>query len=236
MKSVISTLFAFLSTLFRSRFALQLEIVARRRQLAPRSMGADHTQTPVQESRSISPGVGGQQMNEEQAITARVGIDFGGVIVRNQKRVRSEDTRLAGSENAEVAQHGLFDAIREIISICDGHVWIISKAGPRMQARTLAWLNAVDFFSRTGLDPEHVRFCAEREEKEAICRELGLSHFVDDHVHVMQILRHAVPHLYFFRERGGERFCPPWATLVSSWPEVVELLTSSLSTDCSIRE
>jgi hypothetical protein len=130
----------------------------------------------------------------------------------------------------------VFDAIHKIISICEGRVWIISKAGPRMQARTRAWLDTVDFFSRTGLDVEHVRFCLERQEKEAICRELGISHFVDDHVHVMQILRHTVPHLYFFGEQGRKRFCPPWATFVSNWAEVVELLTSSLSKNCPTRE
>jgi len=72
----------------------------------------------------------------------RIGIDFGGVIVRNRKLVRDEDTGLAGSDKAAVAQDGVFDAIHEIIS----------KAGPRMQARTRAWLDTVDFFSRTGLD------------------------------------------------------------------------------------
>jgi hypothetical protein len=124
---------------------------------------------------------------------ARVGIDFGGVIVRNRKLTRGEDTGLAGSDKVAIAQDGVFDAIREIISICEGRVWIVSKAGPRMQARTRAWLDTVDFFSRTGLDVEHVRFCLERQEKGTICRELGVTHFVDDHVHVMQILRHTVP-------------------------------------------
>ena len=79
----------------------------------------------------------------------RIGIDFGGVIVRNRKLVRDEDTGLAGSDKAAVAQDGVFDAIHEIIS----------KAGPRMQARTRAWLDTVDFFSRTGLEADHVRFC-----------------------------------------------------------------------------
>ena len=88
-------------------------------------------------------------MKEQQAMT-RIGIDFGGVIVRNRKLVRDEDTGLAGSDKAAVAQDGVFDAIHDIISICDGGVWIISKAGPRMQARTRAWLDTVDFFSRTG--------------------------------------------------------------------------------------
>ena len=78
-------------------------------------------------------------MKEQQAMT-RIGIDFGGVIVRNRKLVRDEDTGLAGSDKAAVAQDGVFDAIHEIIS----------KAGPRMQARTRAWLDTVDFFSRTG--------------------------------------------------------------------------------------
>ena len=158
----------------------------------------------------------------------RVGIDYGGVIVRNRKLVRGEDTGLAGFHTPEAAQPGVFDAMREIISICDGHVWIVSKAGSRMQERTRAWLDTVDFFTRTGLDVDHVRFCFERQEKGAICRELGISHFVDDHVHVMQILRYSVPHLYFFREQGGERFCPPWATLVSDWTEVVNSLRMSL--------
>lgn len=165
----------------------------------------------------------GKSMNEGRS-KARVGIDFGGVIVKNRKLVRGEDTGLPGFHAPEAAQPGVFDVIREVLSICNGNVWIVSKAGSRMQESTRAWLDTVDFYSRTGLDAEHLRFCQQREEKDRICRELGISHFVDDHVHVMQILRHTVPHLYFFRERGAERFCPPWATLVSNWKEVVDLL------------
>ena len=161
----------------------------------------------------------------------RVGIDFGGVIVRNRKLVRGEDTGLAGFHTPEAAQPSVFDAMRGTISICDGHVWIVFKAGSRMQERTRAWLGAVDCFSRAGLDVEHLRFCQQREEKGAICRELGISHFVDGHVHVMQIFRYTVPHAYFFREQGGERFCPPWATSVSNWTEMVLWLRMSLSED-----
>ena len=170
---------------------------------------------------------------KEQQTAARVGIDFGGVIVRNRKLVRGEDTGLAGCDKAAVAQDGVFDAIHEIISICEGRVWIISKAGPRMQARTHAWLDTVDFFSRTGLDADHLRFCLNRQEKAVICRELEISHFVDDHVHVMQILRHTVPHLYFFGAQGRERFCPPWATCISNWADLMAVLTASLSKERS---
>ena len=89
-------------------------------------------------------------------MTAAVGIDFCGVIVRNRRLVRGEDTGLAGFRTPEATQPGVFDAIREIVSICDGHVWIVSKAGSRMQERTRAWLDTVDFFSRSGLDVEHL--------------------------------------------------------------------------------
>lgn len=90
-----------------------------------------------------------------------------------------------------------------------------------MQERTLSWLQSVDFFSRTGVQPDHVRFCLQLEDKKTICRDLRITNFIDDRVHVMQILRGAVPHLCLFGEPQGERFCPPWATFATTWPEVV---------------
>lgn len=156
----------------------------------------------------------------------RFGIDFGGVIVKN-RRVLGEDTDLSGAEHDDVAHEGVFEAVREIVSICDGQVWIVSKAKPQMQARTRSWLESVQFFSRTGLDASHIRFCLEREEKEGICKELETTHFIDDRIHVMQILRHTVPHLFLFGDESTEKFCPPWATFVFSWSRVVEILAES---------
>jgi hypothetical protein len=154
-------------------------------------------------------------------MNARIGIDFGGVIVRNLREDRGEDTSLQNSSASEAARDGAFEAIRLLCSAFDGRVWIISKAGPRMQERTLAWLQSVDFFSRTGLEPDHVRFCLQRQDKASICRELEISHFIDDRVHIVQILRGVVPHFCLFGEPGAERFCPPWATFASTWPEVM---------------
>jgi hypothetical protein len=171
------------------------------------------------------PGVLGRTAANKGLIMARVGVDFGGVIVKS--RTTGEDTSLRTNEGEEVAQDGVFAAITEINSICDGQLWIVSKAGPRMQARTRAWLEAVDFFSRTGLDADHLRFCVERHEKEPICRELKISHFVDDRVHIMQILRHTVPTLYLFADETQRKSCPPWATLVSDWAQLVEFLRST---------
>ena len=69
-----------------------------------------------------------------------------------------------------------------------------------MQELTLSWLQSVDFFSRTDLQPDHVCFCLQREDKENICRGLRITHFIDDRVHIMQILRRVVPRLCLFGE------------------------------------
>ena len=152
----------------------------------------------------------------------RVGLDFGGVIVPKGKSRAGEDTALEGSEGCGHAQKGAFEDIQRIVAACDGRVWIVSKAGPRMQARTRQWLASADFWARTGMVTGRVRFCLEREEKAQLCSELGITHFVDDRVHVMQILRPVVPHLYLFGDEGDERLCPPWATFVKDWAQVAD--------------
>ena len=154
-------------------------------------------------------------------MTMRIGLDFGGVIVRGRDHVSGEDTSIEDGDGAQVANVGALEGVSQLVSACDGCVWIVSKAGPRMQAQTLAWLEKVSFFPRTGLSAEHVKFCLQREDKKAICAELNLSHFVDDRIHVMQILRATVPHLYLFGHHEDAKFCPPWARFVQSWDQLV---------------
>jgi hypothetical protein len=54
-------------------------------------------------------------------------------------------------------------------------------------------------------------------------------------VHVMQILRAIVPHLCLFGEPGAERFCPPWASFASTWPQVVDWIACSPQPNCPTR-
>ena len=150
----------------------------------------------------------------------------------HRKDVLGEDTSLKGSDGYQVTRDGTFDAVRQIVTACDGRVWIVSKAGRRMQELTLAWLDAVDFYSRTGLKRDHVRFCLKREDKEKICRDLEINYFIDDRIHIMQILRYAVPNLYLFGDQGDKKFCPPWATFVSTWDQVVKIVTDYNTKDC----
>jgi hypothetical protein len=153
-------------------------------------------------------------------MSMKVGLDFGGVIVKPRHGPKRQETRLEGREHIELAHEGVFDAVRDMVSYTSGAVWIVSKAGPRTQSITRDWLDAVDFYSRTGFSRDQLRFCLERSEKETICRAVGITHFVDDRLHVMQILRHCVPNLFLFGAEEARRFCPPWACFVTNWAEL----------------
>ncbi len=93
-----------------------------------------------------------------------------------------------------------------------------------MERHTRDWLHASDFYQTTGLSPEHVRFCRERAGKRPICDELPITHFADDRINLMQILRETVPHLYRFAAESERRFTLRFATHVSSWTDLVEML------------
>ena len=164
-------------------------------------------------------------------MTMRWGIDFGGVIVKSGKRSGQSDTQLRQGDSASVAQEGVVDAVRTLVRLSGGQLWIVSKAGPRMQQRTRDWLQSTHFFDQTGMRADKLHFCLEREEKKGICQQLGITHFVDDRIHIMQILRGVVPNLYLFGDPGGEKFCPPWATFVPGWAELVGVILASADPD-----
>jgi hypothetical protein len=160
---------------------------------------------------------------DELVSLPRIGVDFGGVIVQPRARVAGEDTSLSlRNVSSQLPQPEAIESIRTLVELTDGAVWIVSKAGLKMRELTLQWLDANDFYARTGVPPNHIRFCYEREQKREICAELGITHFIDDRVHVMEILRSTVKHLYLFAPTGDKRHTPSYATHVSSWSEVLD--------------
>lgn len=152
----------------------------------------------------------------------RLGLDFGGVIVKAHDRNACEDTNLCSDDRMEMVHDGALEGIKTMVSLTGGAVWIVSKAGPKMQQITRDWLDAVDFYSKTSMARYHLCFCEERPQKETICTFLNITHFVDDRLHIMQILRHCVPNLLLFGTEKNRRFCPPWASLVTNWPELMK--------------
>lgn len=159
----------------------------------------------------------------------RIGLDFGGVVVPLAHRraggqdATGEDTTI--DARGQTTHPGALAGIATLVTRSSGNLWIVSKAGQRMEQRTRAWLDAWDVYDVTGLPRDRVYFCRTRQAKQPICEELAITHFVDDRVHLMQILRGTVPHLYRFAPEEDRHFTPTWATHVSNWPELVESLT-----------
>lgn len=152
---------------------------------------------------------------------SRIGIDIGRVII-GPSIGGVADTRFLGATLA-AAMHtppapGAFDTIAALVARHGGQVWLVSKCGPSVQTKTRAWLEHHQFWSRTGLDREHLRFCLHRPEKADHARALGLDVMVDDRVDVLEHLRGLVPELLLFGEQRGP--APPWTTHVADWAAV----------------
>lgn len=148
----------------------------------------------------------------------RLGIDIGRVIIGGSTDPRAGDTSFFGSDEAAMLATpeipGALEAIARLADRFDGRVWLVSKCGERIQQRTLRWLDAHDFFARTGVPRDQIRFCRRRQEKRGHCLDLGLTHFVDDHPDVHAAIAGAVRHQYLFGSAvpvGPAVAAPTWA-------------------------
>jgi hypothetical protein len=159
-----------------------------------------------------------------------LGVDVGNVIICAAGGV--EDTSfLSGSEEEAMqtpSSQGCFEALARLCEAFEGRLWIVSKAGPRVAARTLRWFEATRFFEITGIDPRHVRFCRERREKREHCVELGVTHFVDDRVDVLKHLLGLVPALFLFGPDAPAR-APAGMQGVTGWSKAERAILAAWS-------
>ena len=121
---------------------------------------------------------------------------------------------------------GSVAAIGRLMGVFDGRVWLVSKCGPVVQGKTLRWLDGHDFYRRTGMPRDHVRFCLKRPDKRGHCEELALTHFVDDHPEVHEAIRGVVDHQYFFGPQSEP--VPGYGIRAATWAEAEALITGSL--------
>lgn len=170
-------------------------------------------------------------MNDFSTRQPRLGIDIGRVIINGPAHPDGGDTAFfEGDEATMLATPEMPEAVASIAALVQafaGRVWLVSKCGPRTQERTLRWLQGHDFYRRTGIDPDHVRFCRERADKRGHCEELGLTHFVDDRVDVHEAIHGVVHHQYLFGPQTDP--VPPYTSHVVTWPEARAQIEASLS-------
>jgi hypothetical protein len=154
--------------------------------------------------------------------TPRLGVDIGRVIIDGSAHPEGGDTAFFTGDTAQMLRTptvpGALEALARLVTRFAGQVWLVSKCGARVQQRTLLWLRHHDFAARTGIPPDHVRFCRQRPDKAVHCRELSITHFVDDRLDVHEALRDVVPHRYLF---GPQRVpAPSWVCHTPTWSDV----------------
>ena len=154
-----------------------------------------------------------------------LGVDIGRVLIMGDDS--DADTSLFDSQIEDAVRtppmDGMFEVLPRLVHAFDGRVWLISKCGPWVQERTLAWLDHHEFYDRTGIDRSHVRFCRRREEKAIHCRELAITDMVDDRIEVHEAVRGVVDRCYLF---GPQRKpAPDWVIVTPDWPTAERLLT-----------
>ena len=121
---------------------------------------------------------------------------------------------------------GSFESLRRLNALFGGKVWIVSKAGQRVQESTERWLAHRSFYDASDISADRVRFVRRRADKAAVCRELEITHFVDDRVEVLEYLVGIVPHLYLFGPQ--EKPAPSQMLPVATWATAERIVTDSL--------
>lgn len=156
-----------------------------------------------------------------------LGIDIGNVII-DHRLVDKDDKELYENHYSTIpATEGVFDAVRELNeNEFHGNIFLISKCTLWAQGKILDWLKDNDFYAKTGVKPENVFFCRERHEKDKICKDNGITHFIDDRLEVLSYMVETAPHLFLYRPDQSEvheyRQFLPNVTRVESWAEILK--------------
>ena len=171
-------------------------------------------------------------MKKHRNSEPRIGIDIGRVIMTPVQGGKADTSFLSGGLEKAVQtppSPGAFEGVRTLVSAFSGRAWLVSKAGPSVQGKTKQWLRHWDFYGETGLPRTHLRFCLERAQKLGHCRQLKITHFVDDRLDVLEHLRGSVARLYLFGEQPGLDEIPDWVTPVADWHETTECVLKDLA-------
>lgn len=164
----------------------------------------------------------------------RLGVDIGRVLIAGPERgpdgTLPGDTSFFDGDEAEMLAtpevEGAVGALARLVALFEGRVWLVSKCGPETQARTERWLEAHEIHRRTGLPRANVRYCPARPDKRGHCMDLELTHFVDDHPEVHEVIRGVVDHQYAFGPQ--QEAVPAHVHHTPTWADVERLIEASL--------
>ena len=158
-----------------------------------------------------------------------LGIDIGMVLIGERNlAVGVDDPAFPAAYLAREEVDGAIDAVARLSrERFGGRVRVVSKRSPRTRPLAIRWLIDRRFFARVGIGIDDVHFCVTREGKNPICRDLGVTHFVDNRLEVLSHLA-TVPNRYLINAEDDEveRFADhlPGVIRVATWKYVLDLL------------
>jgi len=161
-----------------------------------------------------------------------LGLDVGGVLTDRSQTI---DTSLLGPNYLRAPSVvGAFDAVTELVKLFEGRVHIVSKCGTQIERRTREWLEARSFHEMMGIPKTHLHFVRTRIEKTPVCRDLGITCFVDDHQEVLAPMAGIVPIRVLFAPGPTDRnqaYLDGGVIIVENWPECLEEIRRRVSED-----
>ncbi len=157
--------------------------------------------------------------------TPVLGVDIGGVIRQRECLELPEP---------KILIEGVIPAIRDLTLRQFGpdNVVIISRQQRALWDNTTSWLVSQGFFQQTGVRPDNVHYCLDRNEKAGIAGHLGVTHFVDNRLEVFQHMTSRVTNKFLFRPQKCELENPRevgYVSVVWSWKEAAERITQTFS-------
>ncbi len=170
-------------------------------------------------------------MNRKRKYEPRLGIDIGRVIIGPVVGGKADTSFLGGSFERAMQTppaEGALENIKELTGQFNKRVWLVSKCGKNVQRKTRAWLRYWKFFEETGVPPGNVRFCLERPQKAGHCKQLLITHFVDDRKDVLEHLHGIVDSLYLFGEQKDQHQIPDYMLHVLDWESTSAAVLSDL--------
>jgi hypothetical protein len=161
----------------------------------------------------------------------KLGIDIGRVLITPEPSDGRHDTSFIGGSIDDALKTppypGMFDVVPDLVKLFKGQVWLVSKAGPRVQEKSRLWLLHHRFFERTGIPAGNLRFCLQRPQKADHCQELGITHFIDDRDDVLRHLKDIVPHRFLFGPQKSPHH-PAGLIHVPAWSDALTAVQSRL--------
>ncbi len=160
----------------------------------------------------------GMQEREET-----LAIDFGGPVIDAP----------GGSTPAQYAAAppttGGFSALRQLRERRFGsRMRIISQCNEEIQAVKLYWMGRRGFLEATGMSLDRIHFVRKPEEKAEVCRQYGVTHFVEDRPLIMSFVLDYVENVFLFRPNPAEVAKFPEvrkrARIASSWDDLLPFL------------